>query len=961
MTNRNRHGFSVTKVTELPELGAELIQMTHDKTGLELVWLKRDEENKTFGIAFETLPWNDTGVFHILEHSVLCGSEKYPVKEPFVELLKSSMNTFLNALTFPDKTFYPVSSRNDKDFVNLMRVYLDAVFCPAIYTKPEIFYQEGWHYELDENGKASYKGVVFNEMKGAFADADRLVENSISRILFPDSPYAYVSGGDPACVPDLTYEEFVDSHRRFYAPSNAYVFLDGDMDIDKILGIMNDEYLCKYEKTERMAPPVMQQSVSGEMESCYELAPGETMEGKTRLSYGKVIGTFADREKLVAAQVLADVLCGSNQSPLCSAVLGAGLAEEVTMTVVDGVLQPWLALDVKNLRDENLDKVQAVLMQQLKELADKGLDHQQLEAVMANQEFRMRERDYGYYPQGIIFGFSALESWLYGGNPAANLEVGDLFVRLREKMQQGYFEQLIRDLLLENSHSARVVLKPSSSAGEERRAKEQARLEKETSAWTEAEREAVAVRQEKLLAWQESQDTPETLATIPQLSLEDIPAQPEQIPTEVTEIAGIPVIKHELHAGGIAYVRLYFDANSCTEEELSCLQFASSLLGNMDTSDHSAAEIVNRTRLRCGEFKAKLMASASEEEPEHASTRLCIFFSALESKLAEAMAHVTEILTQSRFDEASVHDMLRQAKMEAFQKITMAAHAVSIHRISAQTSPVSVVTDRAEGVSYYQWLKAADDQWNFAQLKEQMGELLQRVIRRGGLTISIGGAADANASMLAERAAQLLPNAAAKANVCIKPWGKRKEGIVIPGDVAYAGLGGSVKACGGEYSGQMQLASQVISLGYLWNVIRVQNGAYGTGMVAQNRGEVLCYSYRDPNGAASLKAYRESADFLREFAAGTEDFTGFIIGAVAGASPLMTPNTKAKVADEWYFNQNTWEKRCLRRQQILNATAEDLQALADVIEKTLSDGGVCLIGGQTQLEKCDELDNIITL
>lgn len=610
---------------------------------------------------------------------------------------------------------------------------------------------------------------------------------------------------------------------------------------------------------------------------------------------------------------------------------------------------------------ESMYKVQTVLMQQLKELADKGLDHQQLEAVMANQEFRMRERDYGYYPQGIIFGFSVLESWLYGGDPAANLEVGDLFVRLREKMQQGYFEQLIRDLLLENPHSARVVLKPSSSAGEERRAKEQARLEKETSAWTEAESEAVAARQEKLLAWQESQDTPETLATIPQLSLEDIPAQPEQIPTEVTEIAGIPVIKHELHAGGIAYVRLYFDANSCTEEELSCLQFASSLLGNMDTSDHSAAEIVNRTRLLCGEFKAKLMASASEEEPEHASTRLCIFFSALESKLAEAMDHVTEILTQSRFDEASVHDMLRQGKMEAFQKITMAAHAVSIHRISAQTSPVSVVTDRAEGVSYYQWLKAADDQWNFAQMKEQMGELLQRVIRRGGLTISIGGAAAANASMLAEHAAQLLPNAAAKANVCIKPWGKRKEGIVIPGDVAYAGLGGSVKACGGEYSGQMQLASQMISLGYLWNVIRVQNGAYGTGMVAQNRGEVLCYSYRDPNGAASLKAYRESAAFLREFAAGTEDFTGFIIGAVAGASPLMTPNTKAKVADEWYFNQNTWEKRCLRRQQMLNATAEDLQALADVIEKTLSDGGVCLIGGQTQLEKCDELDNIITL
>ena len=502
MISNHIHGFTVTKQLPLPELNAVLYQMTHDKTGLGLVWLKRDEENKTFGIAFETLPWDDTGVFHILEHSVLCGSDKYPVKEPFVELMKSSMNTFLNAMTFQDKTMYPISSRNDKDFVNLMRVYLDAVFCPLIYSKPEIFYQEGWHYELDENGNASYKGVVFNEMKGAYASADRQVRGGLNRLLFPESPYGYESGGDPSSIPNLTYEAFIDSHRRFYAPSNAYVFLDGDLDIENTLGIINDEYLCNYEKTERMAPPVMQPAVCNEAEAEYELAPGEALEGKTRLSFGKVIGTFADREKLIATEILSEVLCGTNQSPLPKAILSAGLAEEVNMRLNDGMLQPWLMLDIKNIKDENLAAVEAKISEVLTSLAETGLDHAQLEAVMANTEFKLRERDFGRYPQGLIFGFNVMESWLYGGEPEANLEVGNLFVELKQKMENGYFEALIRELLLANPHSAKITLRPSYTAGEARRAAEQARLAKETAAWTESDKAAVAARQETLIAWQ---------------------------------------------------------------------------------------------------------------------------------------------------------------------------------------------------------------------------------------------------------------------------------------------------------------------------------------------------------------------------------------------------------------------------------------------------------------------------
>lgn len=961
MNSRRYSGFTVNRVTPLPELEAELYQMTHDKTGAELVWLKRDEENKTFGIAFETLPWDDTGVFHILEHSVLCGSDKYPVKEPFVELMKSSMNTFLNALTFQDKTFYPISSRNGKDFINLMRVYLDAVFCPLIYSKPEIFYQEGWHYEFDENGDVSYKGVVFNEMKGALASADETVSDELNRLLFPDSPYGFNSGGDPAKIPDLTYEKFVDSHRRFYSPSNAYIFLDGDVDIEKTLDIIDGECLSKYEKTERIAPPAMQKAVSGEFEGVYELAPGEDAQGKTRLAFGKVIGTFDDREKLVATQVLADVLCGSNQSPLCRAVLGEGLAEEVTMDVIDGILQPWVTLDVKNLRDGDIQKVEELVSSQLCELAEKGLDHAQLESVMARTEFKMRERDFNYYPQGIIFGFTALESWLYGGDPAANFEVGDLFVNLRKKMHEGYFEQLIRELFIDNPHSAKVVLHPSYTAGEERRAKERKRIENELSLWSEDERNAAEEKQNRLLAWQESQDTPEVLDTIPQLEIEDIPCEPESIPCEAVEVDGINVLKHELHTGGIVYVNLYFDADSCTEEELPYLSFAAGLLDESDTENHTAEEMVNKTRLLCGGFEAHPTAYVVGGDPKNVTAKLCIRFSTLESNLDEAVSHVIEMLTKSRFDDETAHDILRQTKMDSFQSFVMSGHAVGFNRIMAQSSPIGVIDETTHGVTFYEWLKKTDENWDFESLNKKMSSLLERIVTKSGLTVSVSGADDKGVFAVAQKISDSIPQGEKLPKAAIKPWGKRKEGVVIPADIAFAVCGGNFNDFGGEYCGQMQLASQVISLAYLWNVIRVQGGAYGTGMIMRDSGLVACYSYRDPNGAQSIESYRDCAPFLREIAESGEDLTGFIIGAVSNGSPLMTAKAKSRVSDGHYFSKTTWETRCERRKQLLGATAEDMQTVADIIQGVFDDGGICMIGGKEQLENCPELENVITL
>lgn len=834
------HGFIVEREVPLPELDAVMYQMKHEKTGLELVWISREEENKVFGIGFETLPWNDTGVFHILEHSVLCGSKNYPVKEPFVELLKNSMNTFLNAMTFPDKTFYPVASRNDKDFVNLMRVYLDAVFYPAVYTKPEIFYQEGWHYEFDSEGKPGYKGVVFNEMKGAFADADELMDMTINRALFPDTPYRYVSGGDPTKIPDLTYEEFIESHKQFYSPSNAYVYLDGAMDIDAILGIINDEYLSSFEQTKRMDPPTLQSAVdAGEQQIEYEIGADENEDGKIRLSWGRVIGTYAEREKLTAMQILSDVLTGNNQAPLTKAVLEDGLAETMRLYTIDGVANPWVKIEARNVKKENCKQVEKRIFDTLNALANGGLDHEKLEASMANLEFQMRERDYGSYPQGLILGMQVFDSWLYGGAPEANLQIGDLFVHLREKMKQGYFEHLIREELLENPHRCKVTLIPSKTAGEARRAKEAKRIEDESAMWSDKVREEIIAKQERLEAWQNSEDTPEQLAALPHLELSDLSRTPQEQPIEELVIDGQKVLVHRVNSSGIAYITLYFDENHYTEAELPALGLLCRLFGNLETTQSSVEELNNRVRLLCGSMTFFISTFNIKDDSSCCTVKLCASFSTLESNVDQAVSLAAEILTQTRFDiansEKAVLDLLRQIKMGCFEQTVMGGHAAALGRVSAQMSVSSVVSECTGGVTFYQWLKAQEENWNWNSLLEKLTALYAKAVSKEQLTISLTGNTDAYAANVVQMLQELLPSKPDLLKIqtiAIKPWGIKKEGIIIPADIAFA-VRGTIT---GNYNGAWQTAAKIVSLSYLWNVIRVQGGAYGTGMLTRANG-----------------------------------------------------------------------------------------------------------------------------
>ena len=958
--NDKIHGFTVTRIRPLPELEGRLVELVHDRTGLLALWIDRKEENKTFGIAFETLPWNDTGVFHILEHSVLGGSEKYRVKEPFVELIKTSMNTFINAMTYPDKTVYPVCSRNPKDFVNLVRVYLDAVFHPLIYTKPEIFYQEGWHYELDESGTPSYKGVVFNEMKGAMADPDELAVTAMNKALFPDSPYSYVSGGDPAKIPDLSYEEFLDSHRKFYSPSNAYVFLDGEMDIENILGIISEEYLSGFEKTKRVPPPEYQPPVKSEREEIeFEVSQSEDSSNKTRLAWGSVVGGFEDRLRLTAVRVLLSALAGSNQSPLCRAVLSSGLAEEVTLDLYDGVLQPWTVLLVKNLAYENADKVSKIVTDELTRLSKEGIDRSLLEASMAHLEFVMRERDYGYSPSGLVLGLGTLETWLYGGDPIDNLEVGDLFVRLKALVDEGYFERLIVELFLDNPHSCCVLMKPSLELGEKRRQAELARLDAESSMWTDGERQELLTRQRSLESWQKEENSKEDMDALPKLGIEDISTEPEAIPTRELLVNGVRVLEHDINCNGIVYYSLYFDAGSLGEEELKQLGLICELIGELGTRYHSEEEIINLKKLLLG----RLSLGVSGLDPVDGgdtSVKLTVGFSALRENSKKALELVCELICDTLFDsESSVRDILRQAKLRLFQSAVMSGNGIAISRLSAQLSASGVVGECTSGFEFYKWLKAADESWSWEELKASLSSLMGRLITSCGMVLSVTGGDSETSSEAADILLSRLPKTeAAGTGVAVAPWGARSEGIIIPADICFACVGGDLTKNGVSYSGQLQLAARIVSYSYLWNEIRVQGGAYGTGMRVTQDGLAFIYSYRDPSASRSLECYSRISGFIKEFSASQEDLTGFIIGTAN--SPLLSPKLKGAVADSRYFRGITQELRRSLLKQIIESSRQDLLDMADGIQSTLDSGCVCVLAPKEKLLEC-RLENIQSL
>ncbi|MBQ9424469.1 MAG: insulinase family protein [Erysipelotrichaceae bacterium] len=950
--NETIHGFKVNNIRHLDEINADLYEMIHEQTQAKAIWLKRDDENKTFSIGFKTTPVDDTGVFHILEHSVLNGSVKYPVREPFVDLLKGSLQTFLNAMTFPDKTVYPVSSRNDKDFINLMRVYMDAVFHPLVLSNPNIFYQEGWHYELnDVNEEPIYKGVVFNEMKGAFSSPDGIKSRLMMHNLFPDTCYGNESGGDPDFITDLSYEQFCATHRKHYNPSNSYIFLDGDMDIDTVLGIINDEYLCEYNAGGEKIAIDKQAPVINEVTKEYEISPNEDPKGKSQMAFGYVIGDFDEYEKTVAFSLISSVLSSSNESPLKKAILSKGLGEDVSFDVQDGLLQPYVEIDVCNCDLENREEIQNTILEVLNSAVKEGLDREELKAALNQREFKAKERDFGGAPKGLVFAISALDSWLYGGDPAGSICFNDLFTSLREKLDTSYYEDLIRDLILNSKHKASVYLKPSNTLGEEKLAKEKARLKEKSASWSREDRQALVAMNAKLQKWQSQEDTPEQKATLPALHLEDLKKTPSRYPLEVRKENDTTILYHSTQTDGISYNSFIINADDLNEEELTITGQLMTLLGNLGTEKYDALTLSRLMRSVLGDFGASLTGARSYQERNKKFIQVA--FSSLSRNDREAIGLVKEILYHTDFsDAAAIRNILKQNLFATEQAFINAGHSLAIQRAAAYSSSVAAAGEYAKGYEAYTYLKKLDE--NFEERCEdyiaKLKEICSKLFVKERYIISVSGEnADENIHLLLDDA----PHGTIGETCRIEPLGRRNEGIAVPANISYAAKS-SMLDSSKDQIGTMFVLSNILTYDYLWTNIRVKGGAYGCGFRSGIARSAGFYSFRDPNPANSLNIYKETVDYLKQFLERTSSIENYIVGTTGEFDPLLSAKGSILTTDMEYMMDYSYEDKCRILDQILGCDLRDIEEAIRVFEYVNEDDNVCVIGNKAALEKCGD-------
>lgn len=930
------HGFTVERVRKVEELSGTLYEMRHDKTGAELCWMDNGEMNKLFSVAFKTLPEDDTGVFHILEHSVLCGSEKYSVKEPFVDLMKSSMNTFLNAMTYPDKTVYPVSSRNEQDFLNLMSVYLDAVFAPNLLRNPNIFYQEGWHTEMDEEGNLSFKGVVFNEMKGATAGVDRALFAGVQTLLFPDNCYRFESGGDPAAIPNLTYEQYCDTYRRFYHPSNARIFLDGTVPLEKTLEEI-DSYLSRYERNEEKHVIAHQEPKAAELTQYYEVAPGEG-ENKDVFTVAKLMCGYEDRKTAMAMDILCEYLTDTNESPLTKAILEKGLAEDVDMGTLDEMEQNGFMLNIRNTSMSKEADIRAAIRSTVEGLLEKGLDKSALTACLNRKAFRIKDQQ---EPAGLIRNLRALGSWLYGGDPVDGMVWNDIILQLRDMVDNGGFDALLRSMLLDEENLCVLRTLPSETLGQEKAAKEAARLDALKASWKEEDAAALREMNEKLLAWQSTPDSPEQTASMPVLSLDEIGEEMEFTDTEVSEAEGVTVLYHPVASNGIVHMNMYFSLTDKTLPELTNLSLLTGLFSNLPTKTHpDVAALQQEVKSLIGRLNFDLAAMAPKGESRQCRPCLTVNCSVLEENLSQAAALVREILTETDFsDKESIRTILLQNVEQLKQFSIMQGHRLAFMESTAHLSAVNAVTEATDGFTAVKAAQAmAKDFDNVIDgLVAEFNKVVKESVCRSRMTLSFTADKPVDAK---EIAAAYPVGTAAAPLAAYKTEIPYKLGIAIPAQVGFSSQAASI-----ERSGVVKVAAQMLSLDYLWNVVRVQGGAYGAGLNA--RGEsMMTYSFRDPTPAKTIETYGGMAEVLEAYCDSDEVPDKYIISTAA--EPLMSPSQKGAVGDSQYFTGISREDALNERREMLHTTKEQMRAWVPAL-KALAEGPLCVVGPQSAL------------
>ena len=944
MKNKNAiSGFMLKEKREIGELSCLLYEYEHELTGARLIYLDREDENKTFAIGFRTPPEDSTGVFHIIEHSVLCGSEKFPVKEPFVELLKSSLNTFLNALTYPDMTVYPIASRCERDFLNLAEVYLDAVFFPLMKTDKRIFMQEGVHLEYDkESDSLSFKGVVYNEMKGAYSAPEEAGFPELDAMLWEGTPYGYDSGGCPDNIPELTYEKFVSMHDKYYHPSNAIVVLDGKQDLDKSLSLI-DSYFSRFDrKNIDFCKANFTKSIKPIKEVYYDATAEGAEESKTRLLVASAFAPATDKCARLAAAIVADILTGNNDSPLKRELISRGLAEDVNMNISDTELLS-LTVEYRGIDRERLSEIEDTTRGVACRMIEEGVPREKIHAALNMLEFKSREADYGTRPRGVVLAISAIKNIVRGGDPDADMSVIPLYARARELADANYYEQILRGMLIDADHKASVLVLPSESFGREVAERERERLDEIRKALGEKEIEQLILDAESLRERQEGEDSEEALATIPRLELCDLPESVEFPKCERQEISGVQVLSPVVKTGGIIYTELQFDLSDLSPEELTTATILSGVYQSVPTENYSLLELTDEIRSSLGSLSVCTKKLTVSDGTGRALPMLAVNAAALAERFSEIPRLVTEVLFKSRLDDAErIKTMIKQTLMYAEEAFVSGGENLALDTASGSTHIAGAVEDSISGYSAYKRIKEFSKRLD-KDAPSALAELLdmaKRILVRERLTVSVAGM---DAEPLVEEILTSVPSGSIGAPFAHKVNEGKSIGYAIPSRVSYA-VEGAFAPEARELLGALRVARHILSYEYLWNGIRVLGGAYGAGFVVRKSGEVLYYSYRDPSPERSLEYYANAPEALRAFANEADDLSDFIIGAVGEYDILLSPRTYASVAT--MYARMGWSEEDERRlwDDMRRTDREALLRVADLLDG-MRDGAVQVVVG----------------
>lgn len=964
-------GYQLLKEETLEGIKAKGWLLRHKKSGARVVYIENDDNNKVFSIAFRTPPSDSTGAPHIMEHSVLCGSKNFPAKDPFVELVKGSLNTFLNAMTYPDKTVYPVASCNDKDFQNLMHVYMDAVLYPNIYVHDEIFRQEGWSYQLDSvEGKLAYNGVVYNEMKGAFSSPEGVLDRVVLNTLFPDTAYANESGGDPEVIPELTYEQFLDFHRKYYHPSNSYIYLYGDMDIEEKLNWLDREYLSNFEAADVDSEIGFQEPFEHmeEKEITYSIASDESEEDNTYLSYNKVVGTSLDRELYLAFQILDYALLSAPGAPLKKALTDAGVGKDIMGSYDNGIYQPIFSIVSKNANVGQKEEFVRLVEDVLGGIVEKGMDKKALEAGINYYEFRYREADFGNYPKGLMYGLQMMDSWLYDDErPFMHIEALDTFAFLKEQVGTGYYEELIRKYILQNPHGAIVVVKPEKgrTARMERMLSE--KLEAYKQHLTRDEREVLVERTKGLEAYQSAEDSEEDLAKIPVLKREDISRDIEPIINEEIKLAQVPVIYHEIETNGIGYLDVLFDMSGIEEELLPYVGILQSVLGIIDTSHYGYGELFNEINVHTGGIgtSLELYSDVTNVREKAFKATFEVKAKALYGKLPVAFEMIGEILTESRLgDTKRLKEILAMLKSRLLMRFQSSGHMTAALRAMSYASPSAKLKDMTNGIEFYKKVSYLEEHWEEEKdgLVGVLEGLARRIFRPDNMMFSYTASREGLEGLegrIQDLKSRLFVGETVHAQ-CIIHCEKKNEGFQTASKVQYVARAGNFIDRGMSYSGALQILKVILSYEYLWQNIRVKGGAYGCMSNFNRVGEGYFVSYRDPHLKRTVEVYEGVVEYLQGFTVSERDMTKYIIGTMSNIDQPLTPSAKGERSMNLYMGKVSAEMIQAERREILEAGQEDIRRLARVVEAVLAADQLCVIGSEEKLEEDKELFETLT-